>query len=157
MQHNVSHNFKALRRRLNYLIDRLDQTGRQDTSYSFYVAERKALEWALPILEKACQNHSTPTVFKMWTYGAKRNSELKTFRRMTLAEAKALSSGDHIWFIAIDGTARRLKVNGRVRRWRRSPDRFEVPVKYGMREYAAFDNTDLIRMLVELSTPKSPQ
>src|SRR6516162_10904468 len=92
---------------------------------------------------------TTPTVFKMWTYGAKRNSELKTFRRMTLAEAKALSSGDHIWFIAIDGTARRLKVNGRVRRWRRSPDRFEVPVKYGMREYAAFDNTDLIRMLVE--------
>jgi len=85
--------------------------------------------------------------FKMWTYGAKRNSQLLMFRRMTVTEAQALRYGGHIWFVATDGTARLCKVNGAVKRWKRQPERFRVPVKYGMYECSHFENADLPRML----------
>jgi hypothetical protein len=55
-------------------------------------------------------------------------------RRMTRAEVLALSG--HADFLARDGTLRTLKINGRVRTFKRDPDRVEVPVKYGMYEYA---------------------
>lgn len=64
------------------------------------------------------------------------------FRTMSLEEAKMLGYGDTIWFIGTDGSARRIKVNGAVRRWKRSPDRIEVPVKYGMYEYGTFTASD---------------
>jgi hypothetical protein len=75
------------------------------------------------------------------------------FRSMTLEEAKLLLPGDSIWFLANDGSARRLKVNGAVRRWKRQPDKIEVPVKYGMYEYALLHNHDFGfngRVLVQL-------
>ncbi len=64
------------------------------------------------------------------------------FRTMSLEEAKMLNYGDTIWFIDIKGSARRLKVNGRPKRWKRQPDKIEVPVKYGMYEYDTFTNRD---------------
>ena len=64
------------------------------------------------------------------------------FRPMTLEEAKLLNYGDHIWFLANDGSARQVKVNGQVKRWKRDPDRIEVPVKYGMYEHATFYSRD---------------
>ena len=59
-------------------------------------------------------------------------------RDMTLEEAKQLASGRHAAIIAGDGTIRRVKINGRVRTWKRDPNRIEVPVKYGMYEYTTF-------------------
>jgi hypothetical protein len=64
------------------------------------------------------------------------------FRTMALEEAKMLRSGETIWFVANDGSARRLKVNGQVRRWKRQPDKIEVPVKYGMYEYDILSSSD---------------
>lgn len=64
------------------------------------------------------------------------------FRPMTLEEGKLLGYGDHIWFLSNDGSARQVKVNGAVKRWKREPDRIEVPVKYGMYEYATFYSRD---------------
>jgi len=49
----------------------------------------------------------------------------------------------HIWFHAIQGDARRAKVNGQVRRWKRDRSRIEVPLKYGMYEYGKFDSNDV--------------
>jgi hypothetical protein len=83
-------------------------------------------------------------------HGAGKSAE---FRPMTLEEAKLLSYGDHIWFLATDGSARQVKVNGQVKRWKRDPDRIEVPVKYGMYEHATFYSRDFGpdgRVLVQL-------
>lgn len=84
-------------------------------------------------------------------YGGREGSA--EFRPMTLEEAKLLSYGQHIWFLANDGSARRVKVNGTPKRWKRDPDRIEVPVKYGMYEHGTFTAHDFGpngRVLVEL-------
>jgi hypothetical protein len=74
------------------------------------------------------------------------------FRTLDLEEIKALRSGQQIWFRALDGRARRAKVNGAVRRWKRDPNRVEVPVKYGLYEYATFDtDTAVHRLLTPVS------
>lgn len=36
-------------------------------------------------------------------------------------------------------TGKRAKVNGRCRLWKREPDRFELPMKYGLYEYFYID------------------
>ena len=71
------------------------------------------------------------------------------FRPMTLDEIKALGYGDHAWIIANDGTARRVKINGTIKRWKRESDRVEVPIKYGLYEYARWNTAEaLARLLV---------
>lgn len=72
------------------------------------------------------------------------------FRRMTLDEVKVLRSGSRIWFISTDGSAREMKVNGAVKRWKRTPDRFAVPCKYGLHEYHTFTNDDMVRLIVPI-------
>ena len=64
------------------------------------------------------------------------------FRPMTLEEGKMLRYGEHIWMLARDGSAVQVKVNGTPKRWKRDPDRIEVPVKYGMYEYSTLTNRD---------------
>lgn len=88
---------------------------------------------------------------EMLKYGGKESKGM--FRAMTFSEAKALSYGDQIWFVANDGSARRIKVNGQPRTWKRDTSRIEVPAKYGMYEYAMFNERDIVggRLLVEVS------
>ena len=65
-----------------------------------------------------------------------------TFRLMRLSEAKNLSVGDIVWFIDSPEhmhNARRAKVNGRVKRWKRSPDRVEIPFKWNPSLYGLYD------------------
>jgi len=64
---------------------------------------------------------------------------LITVRSMTLDEIKALGYGDHVDFKANDGTLRRIKINGEVKRWKRDADRVRVSVKYGMYETGQLD------------------
>jgi len=49
----------------------------------------------------------------------------------------------HVWFLSIDGKARQAKVNGKVRTWKRQPNRVEIPLKYGLYEYATFTTEDI--------------
>ena len=58
------------------------------------------------------------------------------------------SANSHIWFRDMDGTARQAKVIGAVRRWKRDCNRIEVPIKYGMYEYAVFYASDINRILI---------
>jgi len=76
--------------------------------------------------------------------------EINMFRNpATVAEMiKHCSERSHITFLSIDGTSRTAKVNGRVRTWKRDPNRVEVPVKYGLRECGTFDATDIERILI---------
>lgn len=73
---------------------------------------------------------------------------LVTVRRMTLDEIKALRSGQSVLIVANDGTLRNAKINGAVRLWKRDPDRVEVPVKYGLYEYARFGTYEAIYRFV---------
>jgi hypothetical protein len=85
-------------------------------------------------------------------YGHKSKHELKQFRNpVGLAEMiRHCDSNSHIWFKSLDGTARRAKVNGKVRTWKRDPGRIEIPVKYGMYEYGVFSASDIDRILIEI-------
>ena len=56
-----------------------------------------------------------------------------------------------IWIISTKGDARRLTVNGKVRRWKRDRNRIEVPVKYGLYEYGTLNAYDISRVLIEVS------
>lgn len=60
------------------------------------------------------------------------------FRPLTMDECKALKVGHHIWMKCKGGDARRVKINGKPRLWKRTPDRIEVPWKYGLYSYGYF-------------------
>lgn len=49
----------------------------------------------------------------------------------------------HIWFLSNHNDARQAKVNGKVRTWKRTPDRIELPLKYSMYEYFTMDKFDI--------------
>ena len=57
---------------------------------------------------------------------------------LTLDEAKDLRYGDSL----IDNQGKRWKVNGRVQRWVRSPDRIRIPLKHGLYSYDAITDAD---------------
>ena len=75
-----------------------------------------------------------------------------TFRNPTSIQEMVswCDSHNHIWFKSLDGTARRCRVNGKVRTWKRDKDRVEVPVKYGMYEYGCFTQRDITRVLIPI-------
>src|SRR5574337_1181038 len=75
-----------------------------------------------------------PTFELVDGYDRKKKPRLVTVRRMTREEVLAVT-GD-VWFIANDGKLRVLRINGAIKRWKRDPDRVEIPVKYGMYETA---------------------
>ena len=57
---------------------------------------------------------------------------------ITLDQAKSLSHGDilhHVTYRNADGTPHRWRVNGAVKRWKRTPDRIEVPIKRGLYQF----------------------
>lgn len=69
-------------------------------------------------------------------YDRSKTPEKHEYRPMTIVEAKLLTYNDHPEILAVDGTARVVKINGAVKTWKKDPARVEVPVKYGMYEYA---------------------
>ena len=84
---------------------------------------------------------------KMTMYCGREGSD--SFRPMTREEVEGLVSGQHVWFRSIVGNdARRIKINGRVRTWAKDRERIEVPVKYGMYDYATFYAHNIDRLLV---------
>ncbi len=57
---------------------------------------------------------------------------------ITLDQAKELQHGTILYHARnrnADGTPQRWKVNGKVKVWKRSPDKVEVPLKHGLRDH----------------------
>ncbi len=57
---------------------------------------------------------------------------------ITLKQAKDLRVGEilhHTMNKNADGTPQRWRVNGQVKTWKRSPDRVEVSLKHGLRDF----------------------
>lgn len=68
---------------------------------------------------------------------------------ITIEQAKTLKPGDIIHSLHdynADGTPQRWRVNGQVKLWKRSPDRFQIPVKYGLYDhgYVTQDNAWMV-------------
>ncbi len=59
------------------------------------------------------------------------------------------STCSHIWVRTRHGDARRVKINGSVRRWKRDRTRIEVPCKYGLYEYFTLTARDINDVLIE--------
>lgn len=78
---------------------------------------------------------------KLAIYGGREGTG--TFRPMTFDEAAALDYGSHIYAQTLRDDARRVKINGRVRRWKRDATRIEIPWKYGLYEYGTFTLADI--------------
>jgi len=77
--------------------------------------------------------------------------KLHKFRTLERAEVLALAAGSHALCVLNSGRVGHVKINGRVRTWQRTPGRIEVPIKYGMYEFAVFDlNTAMERFVVEV-------
>jgi hypothetical protein len=87
----------------------------------------------------------------------KKTPDVLTFRHMTREEILALRSGEHPLIVLNNGRIAAVKVNGAVKTWKRDPERFEVPVKYGMYETARFDAAEsLRRFVVQVNENKNP-
>lgn len=56
---------------------------------------------------------------------------------------KHCDSRSHVWVRSHHGDARTVKVNGKVRRWKRDANRIEIPCKYGLYEYFTLNAGDL--------------
>ena len=71
---------------------------------------------------------------------------------ITLEDAKQLKPGD----ILHDRDKARWKVNGQVKRWKRSPDRIRVPLKHGLYCYDYIDESHFINGQCDLLTKGEP-
>ena len=65
---------------------------------------------------------------------------------MTIEQAKQLHYRQIIyyrWSRNADGSLCRWYVNGRVKTWKKTPDKVEVPIKHGLYSYAYLNNNNL--------------
>ena len=65
---------------------------------------------------------------------------------ITLEQAKRLTYHQTIYEVGAynaGGTAKRWRVNGKVKTWKRSPDRVQVPLKHGLYSYGYLTEENL--------------
>ena len=63
-----------------------------------------------------------------------------------LETAKTLTHGTIIYdrfYTNADGSPARWRINGKVKTWKRSPHRVEIPIKRGLYEYGYLTETNL--------------
>ena len=69
------------------------------------------------------------------TRGDKRKTPVeRQYIELTAEEMMSLRPGDHLYYMDDTGRMANVKVNGQVKRWKREPARFELPLKWGMYE-----------------------
>jgi hypothetical protein len=78
----------------------------------------------------------------------RKNPERVPYRRMTIAEIKALKPGDQPKVLLNNGRIGEVKINGAVKRWKREPDRVEVSVKYGLYETARYSTQEALARFI---------
>ncbi len=83
--------------------------------------------------------------------GYGRDKTVSTYRNpVDTAEMVAwCDSHSHITVLDLKGFARTVKVNGKVRTWKRDKSRVEVPCKYGLYEYFTLTASDIGQVLIE--------
>ena len=80
---------------------------------------------------------------------------------LTLDQAKSLTHGQIIYHVAArnaDGTPQRWRVSGKVKTWKRSPERVEVPLKHGLYWHQHLTEGNLVSFcLTEDEAIKAPE
>jgi len=71
-------------------------------------------------------------------YSRSKGRPMLSLRYMTPVEARELTPGAVVKFLAHDGTARHCRISGRPKVWKTQPERVEVPAKYGLYENTRF-------------------
>jgi len=74
---------------------------------------------------------------------------------LTLDQAKQLQYGQIIYrklYTNADGTPQRWRVNGRVKVWKQSPNRVQVPLKRGLYEYDYLTEFNLEQFSLEVES-----
>jgi hypothetical protein len=64
----------------------------------------------------------------------KKNPKQHNYAALTLEDYKALSTGDHVYFVTRHGTLAQAKVTS-VKTWKTRPGDVDVNLKYGLRVY----------------------
>ncbi len=82
--------------------------------------------------------------------GYARDASVATYRNpVDIAEMAAYcDKHSHITVRDNKGNARQVKVNGKVRTWKRDASRIEVPCKYGLYEYFILTGRDISQVLI---------
>lgn len=97
-------------------------------------------------------------------YDKRKNPRRSLYRLLTREEALALKRGDVVDFRAHNGRARFIRCNGKVKTWKRDPNRIEIPMKYGFRDCMTFvwrdgamrlwgHNLELLKHVREMNDP----
>ena len=73
--------------------------------------------------------------------------QIKEYVLLTLTEIKALKN--HALMISNKNDVVRVKINGKVKTWKRDINRFAVPVKYGLYEYGTITNEETKNLFVK--------
>lgn len=76
--------------------------------------------------------------------------QLTLERLLTMDAQGELRHGAEFWFRCNDGKARKVRVNGRLKRWKRDATRIELPIAFGMYEKARLETRELHRLLVDV-------
>jgi hypothetical protein len=75
---------------------------------------------------------------------AYRRSPSAEFRPVTISEVLTWYVGQHFWIIGREGKVFEVRTSGRVKTWKRDPERVEVPFKYGMYENGRITSDDIL-------------
>ena len=65
---------------------------------------------------------------------------------ITLEQAKNLKYGQIVYHSInknADGTPQRWKVNGKIKTWKRNPNKIKIPVKHGLNNFDYITEDDL--------------
>lgn len=54
---------------------------------------------------------------------------------------------DNLWALMQNGRYWKLRRNGQTKLWKRSPERFSIPVKAGLKSYGRIEETDSVTPL----------
>jgi len=85
-----------------------------------------------------------------------RNGETRQYRApVDVAEmVEYCDSHSHIEVLDRNGRWRTVKINGKVRTWKRDANRIEVPYKYGMYEYGILRAEDIGDVLIPVEVTR---
>jgi len=76
-------------------------------------------------------------------------------KTLTLDQAKELKHGTIVYHTInknSDGSAQKWKVNGKVKTWKKNPEKVQIPVKYGLYRYDYITENEL--HLITLEEPE---
>jgi len=75
---------------------------------------------------------------------------------ITLEQAKSLEYGDLLHSESIIGTCKRWRITGKVKTWKRNPERVRVPIMFGLysHDYLTDRDLDIVHLERDCSNPE---